>query len=280
MRFAGFALVLLAGCTAFGSKDDTSPVSADGGTGTTPSDGGSSTPSDGGSSPSTYYELVKGDQPKAYWRMSLRAENPIIPDEMGGPALQAEGTTGSVPTPGAIVGDSDLALHLDAASWKCVAPPLFAFDGTSPFTIEFWVMNEGTLNTTYGLIGRADSGGAGGPTAINGYGLEINNDGKVAALFGSLDGNDQTLASKPLATGWHHVVYVYGPTEVLYIDGAVSNQTSAGTHLPLSPSSPFRIANVPDTKAGLQGAIDEVAIYDRALDRTRVALHYTTGVGK
>jgi hypothetical protein len=85
-------------------------------------------------------------------------------------------------------------------------------------------------------------------------------------------------------TEWHHVVLVRDTTpdpdtNTLYVDGAVQGtplaQDFAGGFG--SATAPLNIGHLLDDFY-FDGLIDEVAIYDRALDLTEIGEHYTEGL--
>ena len=75
-------------------------------------------------------------------------------------------------------------------------------------------------------------------------------------------------------TEWHHVAGVYSGDDItIYIDGEQKSQ-GAGTTLPNIANTPFRISgDHPEANAwggSINGAVDEVRLYNRALDADEI----------
>jgi len=79
---------------------------------------------------------------------------------------------------------------------------------------------------------------------------------------------------------WHHVVLVRDGTNVtVYLDGRTQPEISGGTAPPPATDDIF-IGGRSDGQYNLEGRIDEVAIYTRALSAEEIQKHYQAAVGE
>ncbi len=90
---------------------------------------------------------------------------------------------------------------------------------------------------------------------------------------GSVASNDRSLSP-----GWHHLAGVrYGSRVTLYVDGEVVATTDGGVGGALAPApgTPLTLGGGP--RAGLEGELADVRLWDRALDAATVASIAGTG---
>lgn len=169
----------------------------------------------------------------------------------------------------------------------------FDFLITDAFTIECWMksstaLGAGTENQV--LVGRDDTAGStqwwlgiqGGVGA---------NPGNVSFILLDEDGQVEILrptAPAPVLINdgvWHHIVGVYDGTGAngiarLYVDGNLVFEKT-----PTVFTGDFVAVGGPDLNMGwlnpvfqYEGALDEVAIYNRALTPTEIDQHYDNGL--
>jgi hypothetical protein len=177
---------------------------------------------------------------------------------------------------GAIAGDSSTAVQFDGNN-DYVALGSRAF--SSNFSIEFWFRSTQGTGTNPGWTQGAGlvTGDVGSTT--NDVGVSLRSDGTLVAGVG---GTSIVSSSGAWNDGnWHQVVFTRasGGGLLLYVDGA-SVATGSGTNSGLTANTVFNFGRVYTAAAGsnyLQGALDEVAIYNVVLDATTVSSHYTTG---
>ncbi|GAA3945138.1 hypothetical protein GCM10023085_29080 [Actinomadura viridis] len=231
-----------------------------------------------GTSGGPYEAVVTGDGADAYWRLG----------ESSGRGYDSAGvndlTFGSGVTrgqAGAISGDADKAVRFGGTTTGT------AGSGAAPtpgdFSVEAWVK---TTSTSGGkLVGYGNQSGA----ASSSYDrhLYMTNDGRV--VFGVYPGSTKTIQSGTgLNNGqWHHVVGSLDSSGgmKLYVDGqqvaadatVKSAQSYAGywrvggDNLNGWPSRP--------SSDHLNGTLDEVAVYPRALSAAEVTEHHGVGTG-
>jgi hypothetical protein len=182
---------------------------------------------------------------------------------------------GAQRVPGRIGG----ALAFDGVNDWVTVPDSAALDLTTALTVEAWVkpdalngwdtvvMKErGADDFAYGLYANDGAPFAGGTAAPSG----------VVRAGGS---HQTVLGRSPLAVGvWQHVAATYdGTTQRLFINGVeVGSRPQAG--LAAVSAGVLRIGgNASFAGEFFQGAIDDVRIYNRALNATQIGADMTAG---
>lgn len=205
----------------------------------------------------SYRSTVLSHAPVAYWRLGETSGGTAL-DESGY-ARNASYVNGvALGAGGALVGDANTASSLDGANDRVAAPNLTR---TGPFTLEAWAYLRGS-----GTTGATEYATLLGYDAAHRILWRVG-DGKLLTQF---DGNffSTTSASR---NAWHHLVYTFdGGTERFFIDGLAAG--SHGTAKPVWNQS-FRIGDYDGTNYLLNGVVDEVAVYGRALTQTEVQAH-------
>jgi predicted ribosomally synthesized peptide with SipW-like signal peptide len=110
------------------------------------------------------------------------------------------------------------------------------------------------------------------------YWLGINNGNKAEFFVGNGSSAFDRISSASIVTDgdWHHVVGVYDGTNVnIFIDGTQENTKITSVVMGANNKS-ARIGASHDPSHYFNGLIDEVKIYDRALDSAEVLKHYDT----
>ncbi len=262
MRLA--AVALLAGC----GRVDFAP-SRDGAAG--PADIG---PADD-TALLTYRAAVLADHPLAYWRMADLGAT--AHDEMG----SFDGTYAGTCQPGvagALAGDPDPAVAFDGTSCCVTIGDVLSFTGTAPFSLEAWVQHVNNAGEPFQMIVSRESRSSG---PIDGYALVDGRDAP-SGLYAerAIAATNDLTAHDPFPDATYvHVVSAYdGAMLRLYTNGALV-QTAPDARAMPTFSAITRLGCQPDmTGQYFTGTIDEVAIYDQALDPARIALHHDIGV--
>ena len=145
------------------------------------------------------------------------------------------------------------------------------------FTVEAWVQptavfNSAIVSTIYGNPGNA------------GYELGTDGSGKPYLMIGGGDSLRSFVAPSPLAAGsrYHLAATFDGTTISLYANGQrIAFQTLASLGWPAfvpNASKPLKIGQAGDFNGRVfNGAIDEVALYGRALSGDELASRYLAG---
>ncbi|GAA2422051.1 hypothetical protein GCM10010191_37140 [Actinomadura vinacea] len=238
----------------------------------------SNSASPGAGTSGAYDGLIAGDGADAYWRLG----------EGSGPAYDHAGANDLTPASGvtrgqagAIAGDADKAVRFNGTTNGT------ASSGAAPtpgdFSVEAWVK---TTSTTGGkLIGYGNRNS--GASNVYDRQLYMTNDGRI--VFGVYPGASKTIQSGTgLNNGqWHHVTGTLDSAGgmKLYVDGrqvaADASVKSANGHTGYWRVGGDSIGGWPSkpTSDYLNGTLDEVAVYPRALSAAEVTEHHGVGAG-
>ncbi|MDC0270085.1 LamG domain-containing protein [bacterium] len=238
-----------------------------------------------------YRNLILGDNPIVYYEF----------DETSGTEVANSATTGTTYT-GTISG----AINLGQTSFSASGGTAVDFAGgfinsasaitnsMTEWSLEAWV-NYSSDKTSDSHIIANDQGGWNDDVmfGINPEGGLLGAGGGTIGA-GQQDNASQTrdfVGSAMTADTWHHVVVTASNTAnelLVYIDGslAASNTTNANSIWTFNgadgfgPAPPLVIgAKRANGGNVFDGLLDEVAIYDLALDATAIAAHYNAGSG-
>jgi hypothetical protein len=220
----------------------------------------------GTSSVDGYSRTVLSDGPIAYWRLDEALGSATVADATGhgyAGTLQGGITLGAT---GVVSGNT--AGSFDGASGRIsVAITSGLPGGGSPYSLEAWAKPTGS--SAQGIVGMGDYASAKGSNALR--------TGGASGLLNYWWGDDLVAGTADLRGAWHHVVATFdGSTRRLYLDGAQIAQDTPGT--PAVMLTDLRLGQTCCNEL-FAGALDEVAIYPRALDSSRVQLHYVTARG-
>jgi len=217
----------------------------------------------------SYEQAVLADAPEGYWRLGdARASAKPLDSS---PHRAAGTYVGEVALSeeGAIAGDGDGALELrgDGAHAR-LAPGV---DGAIELSMECWfrVRDVASTRPILELVGETR-----GPHIWNhdtGDKIYVN-----ALDVDAASHRVMSDAGAVTAGAWHHIVATYDETKVvLYLDGVAIGEVPSGSEL---PSGMELVVGFRDGDSRVfRGAIDEVAIYGRALSAARVHAHYALG---
>lgn len=218
---------------------------------------------------SAYAAAVVNSGPVAYWQMDDPAGSTVVDDSIDPNANTAAVT--SAPTfgvPG--IFDDSTAVSFDNRS-ETVALPAGVLSGLEDaFTFELW------FNT-------AQASGVGRMLRAYTHGVGIDWAGGTQLLHAWLTtpgGQVSLVSDRPLGLNeWHHVAVVFDGSEFrMVINGELHDVAAApAATATFNTSGSLTLGNDrPGTKKrNLIGTVDEVAIYDTALDTTEIAGHYT-----
>jgi hypothetical protein len=245
-----------------------------------------------------YENTVRADNPVAYWRFN-DAGGTTSYDTIGGlPATAVNNATLAVAGPryqGIESNNGAAAFDGDGDSFSITDPgtaSVLDFGAGQSITLEAWVRLDGIDATeSPTIISKSRSGvGAGNQN----YALrlrELSGAGTSAALdFLYSDGSNfqrwDSVATIREGDGrWHHVALTYtfgqGNSILGYLDGMpITGSWNMGNGN-VAPFQDNDILWIGSQQAGIpvvtmQGAIDEVAIYRRALSGAEIFEHYST----
>lgn len=230
--------------------------------------------------PNTYARAVLQSEPLAYWPL----------DEMAGDRagdLSGNGLAGRY-EPGVVFWlegaplraggplDQERAAHFAGGR---VAAQLEKLG--DQYTVEFWFWN-GLPNDARAVTGYLFSRGP-DDDAVPGDHLGIGGTYQQRGLDGKLffyNGNevqDLLVGETQIAPkSWHHVALVRRGEEVrVYLDGKTEPEIAGQARRTISPETPeVFLGGRSDGLFGLEGRIDEVAVFARALPADEIARHY------
>ncbi|MBT0812302.1 T9SS type A sorting domain-containing protein [Litoribacter ruber] len=234
----------------------------------------------------TYYWKVRASNSKetsdwsGVWRFTTKAApsgTPLVAhwklDEGSGTTLKDESEYTNIATirgnPTWIDGVKGKALRFNGSNQFATVPDNASLDLSESLTIATWIKPEKTA-TQY-LIKKAES-------PIDGYELSLASNGKVFFRFNQeTSGNTYRLNSSTSypANGntWMHVAIIYdGATLRMYIDGKEDSRQSYSSPPPVNMNDlELTIGSGFDGYRGLQGAMDDIHIYNTALSSAEIA---------
>lgn len=223
-----------------------------------------------------YADVVFADQPLAYWRFG--ADSNAIAIDATGNGNDGVYVGAMTLGPGAIGADAETAAMFTGANHVRIGDKL-AFPGRAPFTLEAWIKPAPAGNSA-GIISK-DTELAGTGSMRVGYLLYASNT-LIAAerSLGDLAAMRQLAVINvgPPANTWSHVVATYdGISLTLFVDTVVRASASTSIDLPGSAISLAIGGRNGGADERFRGAIDEVAIYPRALTPVEITRHHVIG---
>jgi glucose/arabinose dehydrogenase len=217
-----------------------------------------------------YRAAVLGDGPIGYWRLG-ETSGTTAADETG----TAPGTYVNAPAlgvPGALTGNSNTAASFDGSSQYVDMTNSAPLNVSSAVSVEAWVKP-----TTMPGAGNSATIAMKASDPPYGYWLQLTDTDRAKFGLGIGGVNHPLSAGGVVAPGsWYHIVGTYdGSVQRLYVNGAlVASQPLSGTVDAVAGD--FRIGT---TRASefFNGAIDEVAVFNKALTPAQVQAHYEAG---
>src|SRR6266850_1361178 len=179
--------------------------------------------------------------------------------------------TGATWTPAGKYGN---ALSFDGVSGYVSVPASSTLNLGSNGTIEAWV-KPNVINVWSSVLAKGNVN-ADPPTN---YGLEINSSNRFLCILGN-GSSARTLSSTiTVAAGtFYHVACVWNGTQLqLYVNGAL-NTSVAQNITPVANTSPLYIGQFGGNADRMNGTIDEVRIYNRALSATEIQTDMNTPI--
>ena len=205
---------------------------------------------------------LEGDGTDTYGSNSGTLQNsPTFVDGKVGQAMSVNGTNGiSVPT-----------------------SPSLNFGVGADFSIDAWIKTDNTARFTLTIVDKRFLSGSSGSFNVTGYALYLNN-GQVGIQLADGTLLDWLGLSPDLRDGhWHHVAVTVVRNSATggraYVDGALSatfNPTARSGSL--ANSQPLLIGqNAQTINADYIGEIDEVEVFNRAVNATDISNIYNAG---
>ena len=184
-------------------------------------------------------------------------------------------------------GNANSALHFDGVSSYIIVPDSVRLRlANTDFTVNAWVkLDAYSGNYVSTIISKRVAG------ADNGWLWAINGQGNVptyplgSVYFGPGGGEADAVSTTQISIGnWHMITCVYtyaAQTLSIYIDGVLDHTVNAMMSPNASISAPLYIGEDVDGQPGgeyyFNGSLDEIRIYNTALDQTSIQqLHSST----
>jgi len=219
--------------------------------------------SEAGSAPGAYAAAVLRDAPIAYFRLDDVGvvETGSIFDEIskshfgavhGKPVFGAAGAIGN-------------GVAFDGAAWIELGDR-YGFPGVAPFTIEVFVKPSGTsFGHVFTKQQRANP--------KNGYAVTTDT---ALVMERFLNGGSSKTPPQTLSTNefWHVACTFDGTKMAVYVNGTPRGKAADSDDVPAQSSPAIIGAASTSGEYGFDGTIDELAIYDKALDPSQIAAHY------
>jgi len=227
-----------------------------------------------------YAKVVMADDPVAYWRL----------DEPNGSltAVDAAGSFDGAYTPGngtltygvatGIPRETDTAISVSGGA-QVEIPWALELNPHGPFTAEVWFEPASLSSTDYRAVFSSD--GLGGGTGPNGWLLYQQPNNTLVWVLFSQGWNAAWLGGGGViqSNTWYHAALTYdGALFYSYLDGNLAGTVAYDAFIPNGDgdtSLGFRFdANGP----GFEGALDDVAFYNKALTLNQIQAHYNATV--
>lgn len=236
--------------------------------GSTIVDGGSDARNDAAAL--TYAETVLADGPLSYWRLDDKLAQPA--SDLGSANRKGVYQAAVPGATGLLFGDPNTAATFDGTNSGVNVGDAYAFSGNTPFTVEAWIRPT-TIDTTFrGIMGRKDG------LLQKGWSFWVSTNGGLG--FGRYDDTliNEAMANVAPVNVTTHVAGTFDGTSLrLYANGVLAATTAVTFPTPTNTAR-FGIGGKGEGQAGFFiGVIDEVAVYGKALDATRIKAHYDRG---
>jgi hypothetical protein len=208
----------------------------------------------------SYSQVVKSDHPIAYWRFE-EATGTVAGDSSG---MNRPGAYDAQTVRGTTL-SSALGYGLTMTSGG-VTVPHADWMSLSTMTVEMWVRpNRVTYVNAILMLAMGDA-----------WQLQVTKDGYPAFTYPG--GTRGARAATPFVVGQlYHVAATFTPGFLrLYINGEFAGEAPTDDPLPTDPHDLY-IGRGQGGALYFVGMVDEVALYDHALDTTRIRAHYEAG---
>lgn len=228
-----------------------------------------------------YAKLVAADGPVGYWRLNETAGAEVATDAVGsfdGSFDTArEGSAVNFGTVTGIPRETDAAISVSAGA-RVVIPYALEMNPHGPFTAEAWVKpaslgaNPDDYRTVFSSEGAGPTGWLLYQQPNHTFAWVIFNDNWVSSWLYDVD--DVVTADT-----WYHIVLTrQGDDFAFYVNGQLRATKTWDAFIPnRDGNANFGWRSDNDFK-GFEGAIDEVAFYNKALRADQILSHYQASV--
>jgi hypothetical protein len=183
-------------------------------------------------------------------------------------------------SPQSVIGQFGPALMFDASDDQIVVPTNAMLDIETEITMMLWAMPGPNLTADWrNLVGKSPTNVLGNTT----FSYSVRTDNSGALRFSLNLGSWQYVLGPILEEDiWYHITGTYDGTQLtLYVDGESVGTTEASGTINVTPD-PVCIGNIVNAAGASQnefwsGVIDEVRIWDRALEADEVLRNMALG---
>jgi hypothetical protein len=162
------------------------------------------------------------------------------------------------------------AYEFDGQESCITVPRVDPFNTLTAMTVSAWVYLNKVPSDFAGVVSRRTPGDVWWMGIKSGFGVEVN-------IGGSKNGKSRTTGFGTIDTQkWYHITLTYQQkrTRQIYVDGQVADSVKISSSLPRDSSTPVRIGRGFGAPETMDGIIDEVMIFDRALSPEEVKQLY------
>jgi alpha-mannosidase len=173
-----------------------------------------------------------------------------------------------------VTGKYGNGIHFDGYTGNISVMDASSLDLGNAGTIAAWVKLD-SLNRWHSVIAKGDAN----YNEVHNYALEIDNSNRFMCILGNGASWVAALSSTSAVSGrFYHVACTWDGTSLrLYVDGA-SSASITQTFTPAGNPSPLYIGQFGGNADRLQGVIDEVRIYNQALDQAQIVHDMNTPI--
>ena len=166
------------------------------------------------------------------------------------------------------------AINFDGSNDHVRVADKASLDLGSSGTIEAWAKLD-RLNIWHSVLAKGDTN----QDRSHNYGLEVTKGNRWICVLGNgISSIVLQSPAAPAANQFHHVACVWNGVSVqLYVGGALVASTSQ-TLTPLANAAPLYIGQFGGNADRLDGIIDEVRIYNRALTQAQIQADMNTAL--
>jgi hypothetical protein len=226
-----------------------------------------------------YAEAILADEPLVYWRMGETANGVVLDETGGGNDLVLQGGGHELHVPGAVPGDTAGAMGFDGSKSFAIASDARALDFAegAAFSLECWAQRENGGASYYQYLFANIQGVA---NDREGYALYLlpepasDDSGRSAFEYDKPMMDLGVWGALPAEGAWAHYAAIFDGSKIsIYVDGTLGSQYEVAGKL-LARSAAFAVARHSQNDGFFfKGALDELAVYDRALTVADIARH-------
>jgi Concanavalin A-like lectin/glucanases superfamily len=225
----------------------------------------------------SYLDTVKDSSAIDFWRLGESSNaNPAADSVGSNPGSYV--SSPAVGQTGALAGDADTSVTLNGSSQYVNVPYNASLNPATQFSVELWVKQASSAMGTYRSVISSWSTG----TVEKGYWIGSFSTDLWRFQVGVGSGSgvyNEAVGPAVVAGTWTHLVGTYnGTTAILYVNGAFANSVNSG--YTANSTKPLTLGvDAYSSLGGYDaGQIDDVAVYNRVLSPSEVALHYNSGL--